>query len=121
GLALIALVPVAVCVHRRRPELLAVTAAGVATVALAFTAAGFWWLDGLAAARTAYAGGLASVRPARGLLLARPAPVARLLGPARPCSPCSWGRPSSPAWAASATAGSGSWPAPPSPPCWRPT
>lgn len=82
GLALLLLVPAAVCAHRRRPDVAAIAAVALAAVALAFAAAGFWWLDGLGAARAAYAHGESSIRPYGYFLLADLAAFAVLVGPA---------------------------------------
>ena len=82
GAVLLLLVPVAVALARRRPGVLAVVAAGAAAVAGAFAAAGFWWLDGLGAAREQYAAGLASVRPYAYFVAANLAVFAVLVGPA---------------------------------------
>jgi hypothetical protein len=58
-----------------------VAASPVALAALAAAAAGFWWVDGLSAARRAYAVSLASVRPFGYFLLANLAAFAAAVGP----------------------------------------
>jgi hypothetical protein len=64
----------------RRSLLVAIGA--VAVVVLVFAAAGFWWFDGLATARTAYAAGVASRRPYDYFLVANLAAFAIAIGPA---------------------------------------
>ena len=75
--------PVGVAVLRRDPRPVARAAVGGAAVVLAFAAAGFWWLDGLAATRLHYAAGVAPDRP-YGLFVAlfNPAALALAVGPA---------------------------------------
>jgi hypothetical protein len=63
GVVPLLLVPVAVAVWRRRARPLVVAAVGMLVVVAAFSAAGFWWLDGLSATRGFYLEGLARVRP----------------------------------------------------------
>ena len=82
GLALLLVVPAAVCVRRRRADVALVAASGVAAVAFAFAAAGFWWPAGLGAAHAAYVRGESSVRPYGYFLLADLAVFAVLVGPA---------------------------------------
>ncbi|MGI8683562.1 MAG: hypothetical protein ACR2MO_00400 [Acidimicrobiales bacterium] len=82
GLALLSIVPAAVCVHRRRLDVAAVVAVVAAAVALAFAAGGFWWLDGLGAAHAAYGRGLSGLRPYGYFLLANVAAFAVVVGPA---------------------------------------
>jgi hypothetical protein len=79
GLALLLGVPAAVCAHRRRLDVAAV--AGVVVGAVVF-ATGFWWLDGLGAARAAYAHGVSGLRPYWYFLLSDLAVFAVLVGPA---------------------------------------
>jgi rSAM/selenodomain-associated transferase 1 len=81
GIVLLAAVPVTIAVARRRGRLLVVAAAPVVVTALAAGAAGFWWLDGLSAARRAYAVSLARVRPYGYFLLADLAALAVAVGP----------------------------------------
>jgi methylthioxylose transferase len=54
GLALLGTIPLAVAVAARRVRPLVFAALGVAAVIVAFLAAGFWWLDGLAEVREQY-------------------------------------------------------------------
>jgi hypothetical protein len=71
---------VALAQRRWRPLLVAGTAA-LAVVALA-AAAGFWWLDGLAATRDSYRAGVADRRPYGYFLVANLAAFALVVGPA---------------------------------------
>lgn len=73
-------VAVVICASRVRP--LVVGAVGVAVVAAAFAASGFWWWSGLAATRIRYAEGLARLRPYNYFLLADLAAFAISIGPA---------------------------------------
>ena len=82
GLVLLGLVPFVVAVSRRRADVLAVGAVGVALVTAAFAAAGFWWWDGLTATREQYALSVARSRPYAYYLLANLAAFAVALGPA---------------------------------------
>lgn len=54
GLVLAGLLPLAVLVSTRRPAPLFVAGGGVAAVVAAFTAAGFWWLEGYQKITTRY-------------------------------------------------------------------
>jgi hypothetical protein len=63
GLVLVALVPIAAAVARRRIRPLMVAAAGSLLVTGAFAVAGFWWFAGLAATRGRYGAGIAASRP----------------------------------------------------------
>ncbi|MBA3283352.1 MAG: hypothetical protein H0U29_14095 [Acidimicrobiia bacterium] len=83
GLPPLVLVPVAVAVARRRWSVLGWAALGGAAMVAAWSAAGFWWFDGLAATRARYVAGVATRRPyAYFALLGNPAAVAVALGPA---------------------------------------
>ncbi len=82
GLVLLAVVPTAVAWRRRRIRPLALAALGAAAVFLGFAAAGFWWLDGLAATRARYFAGVAARRPYFAFLVANLACFAIALGPA---------------------------------------
>lgn len=82
GLVLVLAVPAAVCLQRRRLDVLAVAGLAAAGVAAAFAAGGFWWLDGLDAARRAYRGGLSALRPYGYFVVANLAVFAVLVGPA---------------------------------------
>lgn len=83
GLVPLVVIPVAVAVARRCWTALAGAALGGAAVVAAFSAAGFFWLDGLAATHTRYLLGVAPHRPfAYFALLANPAAFALAVGPA---------------------------------------
>lgn len=82
GLVLLLVVPAAVCLCRRRFDVMAVTGLAIAGVTLAFAAGGFWWLDGLGAATAAYGRGLSTLRPYEYFLVANVAVLAVLVGPA---------------------------------------
>ncbi len=82
GAVLLLAVPAAVALARRRRRPLAIAGLTVAAIALVFAVAGFWWLDGLSAARAAYHRGLASRRPYGYFLVANLAVFAVLLSPA---------------------------------------
>lgn len=77
------LLPVGLVVARRRLDLVLPAVAGAAAVTLAFWAAGFWWLDGLAMTRAEYWRGVALDRPwTYYLLVGNPAALALAVGPA---------------------------------------
>ncbi len=82
GLALLLAVPAAVCLYRRRIDVAATAVVAMAAVALAFAAGGFWWLDGLAAARAAYERGASTIRPYGYFVFANLAVFAVVVGPA---------------------------------------
>ena len=82
GLAPLGLLAVAVAIATRGWRRLAVAAAGVALVLLAFGAAGFWYPSGLAATHAQYAAGVAARRPYLDFLVISPAAFALALGPA---------------------------------------
>ena len=82
GHVLLALIPAAVAVHRRRVDTLGLAAIGALPVALAFTASGFWWFDGLASTRVEYAESVARDRPYGPFLVFNAAAFAIALGPA---------------------------------------
>jgi len=82
GLVLLAVVPIAVAVARRRTRPLAIAGVGSALVLLAFLAAGFWWLAGLAATRVEYWAGVASRRPYSYFVVGNIAAFALAVGPA---------------------------------------
>lgn len=82
GLVLAALVPIAVAWTRRGWRPLGIAAGGVAVVAIAFAAAGFWWVDGLLATREQYLLGIARYRPYLYFLVANLAALAIATGPA---------------------------------------
>lgn len=82
GLVLLATIPLGVAIWRRRAYAAAVAAVAALAVIGAFAAAGYWWLDGLAAARGQYYGGVAAVRPFGYFVLANLAAFAIATGPA---------------------------------------
>ncbi|MDQ1477827.1 MAG: methylthioxylose transferase [Actinomycetota bacterium] len=82
GLVLLAVVPIAVCVTRRRTRLLAFAALGALPVFIAFGALGFSWFAGLAATRHEYWTGVAAHRPYSYFLVADLALFAIATGPA---------------------------------------
>lgn len=63
GLALMGLPALAVLLAARRVRPLIVAVAGALIVAIAFTAAGFWWFDGYLLVQDRYWQGIASARP----------------------------------------------------------
>jgi methylthioxylose transferase len=81
GLVLLALVPLFVSLRERRLMPIAVASAGGLVVVIAFLAAGFWWLDGLAATRREYSQSVASVRPYEFFVFNNLAASALVLGP----------------------------------------
>ncbi len=81
GLVLLALVPLAVAVAKRRVRPIVVAGAGGLVVVLAFLAAGFWWLDGLNVTRREYSQSVASTRPYEYFLLNNLAAFALIMGP----------------------------------------
>ncbi len=81
GLVLLALIPLAVAVAKRRVRPIAVASAGGLIVVLAFLAAGFWWLDGLNVTRREYSQSVASTRPYDYFLLNNLAVIALVIGP----------------------------------------
>jgi len=81
GLVLLALVPLAVAIAKRRVQPILIAGAGGLVIVLAFLAAGFWWLDGLSATRREYAQSVASTRPYDYFLLNNLAVTALVMGP----------------------------------------
>lgn len=69
-------------VLRRNWQPLVAAAAGFSVIPLLFVAAGFNWLDGLEATRTAYNAGVAPGRPARYFLLSNLVVLSVAVGPA---------------------------------------
>jgi len=63
GAALVAVVPAIVAMRFRRVRPIVVAAAGTGAVLLAFGAAGFWWMSGLAATTAQYRASIARLRP----------------------------------------------------------
>jgi hypothetical protein len=82
GHVLLAIIPLLVAVSRRRADTLAWAAAGGLPILVGFTAAGFWWFDGLAATRMEYAESVARDRPYGPFLVFNTAAFAIALGPA---------------------------------------
>ena len=82
GLVLLATIPLGVAIWRRRAYAAAIAALAAFAVVGAFAAAGYWWLDGLAAARGQYYGGVAAVRPFGYFVFANLAAFAIATGPA---------------------------------------
>jgi hypothetical protein len=81
GLVLLALIPLAVAISKRRVKPITVACGGGLIVVFAFLAAGFWWFDGLEATRREYAQSVASTRPYNYFLLNNLAAVALVIGP----------------------------------------
>lgn len=82
GLVLLGLVPVVVAWRRGRWRVLGLAAVPVVTIGALAALGGFWWFDGLAVTRQAYAESLARVRPYGFFLVANLAAVAIAVGPA---------------------------------------
>jgi hypothetical protein len=82
GLALGALLPLAVLVHTRAGRAAVLAGCGLATVVLAFTLAGFWWFTGYADVKVIYAASIAATRPYLYFGLADIAAVLFATGPA---------------------------------------
>jgi hypothetical protein len=82
GLVLLAIIPFAVGISRRRLRPLAFAACGAVPVFVVFAAAGFSWSAGLRATRTQYWLGAASGRPYNYFLFADLAAFALAVGPA---------------------------------------
>ncbi len=82
GLAPLGLLAVAVAIATRGWRPLAIAAAGVVAVLLAFGAAGFWYSSGLAATHAEYGVGVSARRPYLDFLVISPAAFALALGPA---------------------------------------
>jgi hypothetical protein len=82
GLVLVALIPIAVALARRRMWPVVVATGVSALVAAAFAAAGFWWFAGLAATHARYDAGIAQSRPYLAFLLINLAALAVALGAA---------------------------------------
>ncbi len=82
GVVLVAVVPLAVAYRRRRLRPVFVAAVAALGVTVAFAAAGFVWLEGLAATRDRYVAGIASSRPYLPFLVINLAALAVAVGPA---------------------------------------
>lgn len=84
GLVLGGLLPLAVLALTRRWRAALLAAAGVAVVAVAFSAAGFWWFTGFADVRVIYAASAAKDRPYTYFVWANLAALVLATGPAVP-------------------------------------
>lgn len=82
GVAVLGLIVLAIAAYRRRLRPLLLAGAGTLTVVLAFLAGGFWWYDGLQAARELQLAGVYTRRPYAEFLVNGPASFALAIGPA---------------------------------------
>jgi len=82
GIVLLASVPVVVAWRRGRLRVLGLACVPVAAIVGLAALGGFWWFDGLAATREAYALSLARVRPYHYFAVANLAAAAIAVGPA---------------------------------------
>lgn len=82
GHVLLAALPLVVAARRQRTDVIAWAVVGALPVAIAFTVAGFWWFDGLAATREEYTASVARDRPYGPFLVFNAAAFALALGPA---------------------------------------
>ncbi len=82
GLVLLAVVPLVIAWRRGAWRAIALATLGALVVVLAFSLAGFWWFDGLAATRRQYLAGIASRRPYLPFLAVDLAAFALVIGPA---------------------------------------
>jgi methylthioxylose transferase len=82
ALFLVAAVPAAVALHRRRWRPLILAALAAAVVLGAFALAGFWWVDGFFTAREEYRESVARTRPLGYFMVANLAAFGIALGPA---------------------------------------
>jgi methylthioxylose transferase len=82
GIVPLGLIVLAIAVYRRAWRALALAAAGVVAVFLAFYARGFSWFDGLQTARELQLAGVFEHRPYLEFLVASPAAFALVVGPA---------------------------------------
>lgn len=82
GIVPLGLIVLAIAVYRRAWRTLALAAAGVVAVFLAFYARGFSWFDGLQTARQLQLAGVFEHRPYLEFLVASPAAFALAVGPA---------------------------------------
>lgn len=81
GLALVAVIPLAVAIARRRLRPIVVASAAALVVGLGFLAAGFSWIEGFTATRERYFAGIASQRPYLTFLIVNVVVLALVLGP----------------------------------------
>jgi hypothetical protein len=82
GLVVVGALAIAVAVLRPVPRVLAAAVGGGLLVVALFTAAGFWWFDGVAATADRWAAGTGSERPYAYTLLGNLAVFGVLTGPA---------------------------------------
>ena len=82
GLILLAAIPVAVALARRRFRPMLLAGAGVWVAVLAFLSAGFWWVEGLLATRLQYLASVARDRPYFYFVVANLVAFALVVGPA---------------------------------------
>lgn len=82
GAVLVAAIPAVVAVARQRVRPLLVAALGALPVFVAFSAAGFWWIDGLLTTGREYRESVASTRPYGYFVVANLGALAIVLGPA---------------------------------------
>jgi hypothetical protein len=82
GVALLGLIVIYAGVVRRRCRPVLIGLVVAAGVVAAFAIAGFWWLDGLAAATERYRAGISSARPGDYFFVANLAAIGVALGPA---------------------------------------
>ncbi len=82
GIVLLAIVPTVVAWRRGRVRVLALACVPVVAAVGLAALGGFWWFDGLAATREAYAASLARVRPYRFFVVANLVAAAVAVGPA---------------------------------------
>lgn len=81
GLTLLALVPLAVAVAKRRVRPIVIAAGGGLIVVLAFLTAGFWWVDGYNITRREYSQSVAALRPYEFFVFNNLAAYALIMGP----------------------------------------
>lgn len=82
GALLVALVPLVVALARWRARPLVLAALGALPVFAAFSAAGFWWVDGLLTTAGEYGESVARTRPYGYFVVANVAALAIVVGPA---------------------------------------
>jgi hypothetical protein len=82
GVVTLGAIVLAIAVYRRALRPLLMAGGGVLAVVLAFLAGGFWWYDGLQAARELQLAGVYQRRPYAEFLVNSPAAFALVIGPA---------------------------------------